>query len=232
MKKTLALGMIGLMTLVLSACDKPNLKETKGQYSYAVGYQIARNMKSQGVEVDVKSFSAAVKDAMAGKDPQMTEDEMRDAMRAMAEGRQESRAKEATENLAKSEKFLEENKGKDGVKVTDSGLQYKVVKEGDGKKPKDSDIVEVHYKGTLIDGTEFDSSYSRNAPAQFPVKAVIPGWTEALKMMKVGSKYELYIPPGLAYGDQGNPSIPGNSALVFEVELLDIVDPGKAKGTN
>ena len=223
MRKILALGLMGLMTLVLSACDKANLSDTKGKYSYAVGYQIARNMKTQGVEVDTKSFAAAVKDAMSGKDPQMSEDEMRDAMRAMAEGRQKARESEATDNLAKSEKFLEENKTKDGVKTTDSGLQYKVVKEGDGKKPKDSDVVEVHYKGTLIDGKEFDSSYARNAPAQFPVKAVIPGWTEALKMMKVGSKYELYIPPALAYGDQGNPQIPGNSALIFEVELLKIV---------
>lgn len=223
MRKILALGMIGLMTMVLSACDKANLSNTKGKYSYAVGYQIARNMKTQGVEVDVKSFAAAVKDAMNEKDPQMTEDEMRDAMRAMAEGRQKTRESESTDNLAKSEKFLEENKTKEGVQTTDSGLQYKVVKEGDGKKPKDSDVVEVHYKGTLIDGKEFDSSYARNAPAQFPVKAVIPGWTEALKMMKVGSKYELYIPPGLAYGDQGNPQIPGNSALIFEVELLKIV---------
>jgi len=102
-------------------------------------------------------------------------------------------------------------------------LQYKVISEGKGKAPKDASVVEVHYKGTLIDGTEFDSSYKRNAPAQFPVKGVIPGWTEALKLMKEGAKYELYIPPQLAYGEQGNPSIPGNSALIFEVELLKIV---------
>ena len=129
------------------------------------------------------------------------------------------------ENLAFGIKslFLIKNKSKNGVKTSDSGLQYEVITEGKGKKPKSDDVVKVHYKGTLIDGTEFDSSYKRNSPAEFPVTAVIRGWTEALQMMPVGSKWKLYIPPDLAYGEAGRPSIPGNSVLIFEVELLDII---------
>jgi FKBP-type peptidyl-prolyl cis-trans isomerase len=219
--KALAVG--AAMTLVLVGCDKPDLKSDKGQYSYAIGYQVAKNMKSQGVEIDSKAFAAAVKDVMAGKDPALNENDMRDAMRKMAEGRREKDKQKSDENLKKSEEYLAANKAKDGVKTTASGLQYKVISEGKGKMPTDNSLVEVHYKGTLIDGTEFDSSYKRNSPAQFPVKGVIPGWTEALKLMKEGSKYELYIPPALGYGEQGNPSIPGNSALVFEVELLKII---------
>lgn len=215
--------LIAILSLGLGACDKLDKKSDKAQYSYAIGYQVARNMKSQGVEVDTKAFALAVKDAMDGKDPQLDENAMRDAMRKMAEGRQKKDKSEADANLKKSQDFLAANKDKPGVKVTKSGLQYKVITEGKGKKPTGKNVVEVHYKGTLVDGTEFDSSYKRNSPAQFPVEGVIPGWTEALKMMTVGSKYELYIPADLAYGEHGNPSIPGNSALIFEVELLKII---------
>ncbi len=222
-KKLAWLPVAAAAGLMIVGCDRPNLKETKGQYSYALGYQIANNMKRQGVAIDAASFGAAVKDVMAGKDSRLTEDQMRDAMKKMAEGREAETKKVAASNLEAANKFLEQNKTKDGVKTTESGLQYKVIEEGKGKKPKEGDVVEVHYRGKLLDGKEFDSSYSRNAPAQFPVKAVIPGWTEALQLMTVGSKYELYIPPKLAYGEQGNQVIPPNSALIFEVELLKIV---------
>jgi len=140
-------------------------------------------------------------------------------------------AKEAAENLAAGTAFLEANKAKEGVKVLPSGLQYKVVKEGTGNTPTADDKVKTHYRGTLIDGTEFDSSYKRNQPAEFGVTKVIKGWTEALQLMKVGGKWELYIPANLAYGQRGRPSIPANSTLIFEIELLEIVkaDPAANK---
>jgi len=135
----------------------------------------------------------------------------------------EKQGKLSKETLEAGAKFLEENKKKSGIKTTASGLQYEVLKEGPGPIPKESDTVKVHYRGTLIDGSEFDSSYKRNAPAEFSVAGVIKGWTEALKMMKVGSKWKLYVPSELAYGPQDSPGIPANSVLIFEVELLEIV---------
>jgi FKBP-type peptidyl-prolyl cis-trans isomerase len=134
----------------------------------------------------------------------------------------------AAKNIEGGQAFLAENSKKDGVKQTESGLQYKVLTEGTGPKPKASDTVKVHYKGTLIFGTEFDSSYKRGEPAQFPLTGVIKGWTEGLQLMPVGSKYEFYIPADLAYGASPRPNIPANSTLIFEVELLEIVKPESA----
>lgn len=207
----------------LVGCDTPNLGTDKGKYSYAIGAQIGKNLKAQNIDLDNKAFSAAIKDVMEGKEPRMAEEDRVKALRSMSEAMQAKEKVAAEENLKKGTAFLEENKMKEGWKSTESGLQYKIVEEGKGKKPKADDTVEVHYRGKLIDGKEFDSSYSRNQPAQFPVKGVIPGWTEALQLMPVGSKFELVIPPQLAYGDRGNPSIPANSALIFEVELLNII---------
>lgn len=218
---------IGAMMLAIgfSACDKKSdLSTDKAKYSYAIGHQIGRNMKMQGIELDEVAFSQAVRDQLAGKESALKEEDMRNALQKMSEMQQKESQEKAKANLEQGKKFLEENKAKDGVKVTESGLQYKVMEEGSGPSPKESDVVSVHYKGTLLDGTEFDSSYKRNTPAEFPVRAVIKGWTEALQLMKKGAKYTLYIPPELAYGERGNPTIPGNSVLVFEVELLDIKD--------
>lgn len=212
-----------LCVSLLVGCDKPDLKADKGQYSYAIGAQIGRNIKEQNITLDLKAFSAGVKDSLAGKEMQLSEQDRMAALRKMSEGMREKDTAVASENLKKGQEFLDKNKAAEGVKVTASGLQYKVVTEGTGAKPKSSDTVEVHYRGKLIDGKEFDSSYSRNQPAQFPVGAVIPGWTEALQLMTVGSKYELAIPANLGYGERGNPSIPPNSVLIFDVELLQIV---------
>lgn len=218
-----ALVLTGALVAMVG-CDKPNLKEHKAQYSYAIGYQIAKNMKEQGVELDVKAFNAAVNDVMSGKEAQLGDEERMNSLRKMSEDRRAAEMKVAEENAEKGRAYLEENKNKEGVKTTASGLQYKVVEEGKGAKPKANDTVEVHYRGRLIDGTEFDSSYSRNQPAKFPVRAVIPGWTEALQLMKEGAKYELTIPSELAYGERGQPpQIPPNSVLVFEVELLKVL---------
>jgi FKBP-type peptidyl-prolyl cis-trans isomerase len=168
-------------------------------------------------------LALAVSDVLNGKDPKITEQEMQDSMQKMYEKRRENMKAEADKNKKEGEEFLAKNKEQGDVKTLESGLQYQVMSAGEGAKPGENDTVKVHYKGTLIDGTEFDSSYKRDKPAEFPVKAVIPGWTEALQLMKKGGKWKLWIPSELAYGERGRPSIPPNSVLIFEVELLDIV---------
>lgn len=227
--KRLALCMTALLFVV--GCGKKNFKTDKEKYSYAIGYQFTKNLKTQNVDIDASAFKAAVDEVLKDKkELSMTEEDMQKAMQKMYEMRQTQMTQEADANKKKGAEYLEKNKTAEGVKTTETGLQYKVNAEGAGPTPKDDDTVVVHYKGTLIDGTEFDSSYKRNQPAEFPVKAVIPGWTEALKKMKKGAKWNLYIPPELAYGDRGRPGIPANSVLVFDVELIDIKAAGaKAK---
>jgi FKBP-type peptidyl-prolyl cis-trans isomerase len=219
------LKLISLVTLglVITACDPNIKKDDRAQYSYSMGVQVGKNIKSQSIDVDVKAFAMGMQDALGGKEIKLNDDEMRGAMQKMAETRRRGEQVVATENQQKGDEFLTQNKAKEGIKETSSGLQYKVVTQGKGKKPKASDTVEVHYSGRLIDGTEFDSSYKRGEPAQFPVGHVIPGWTEGLQLMTEGSKYEFYIPAKLAYGERGNPSIPPNSVLIFDVELIKIV---------
>lgn len=227
---------VALVLLSLSACDKMGgksveLKNDKQKISYTIGQQIGQSFKSQNIEVDLDVLNASINDVLKGEKSRMTEQEMQQTMMTMREQMMKKGEEEAKTNKEKGDKFLEENKKKEGVKVTASGLQYKMEKEGEGPSPKDDSTVKVHYKGTLIDGTEFDSSYKRNEPAEFPVGGVIKGWTEALKMMKPGGKANLVIPSDLAYGPMGRPGIPPNSVLQFEVELLEIVKPaagGKA----
>jgi len=217
------------MALQAAANETGVLKTETQKVSYIIGTQIARNFKTQDVEVDLDSLMMGLKDALQGDNLVMSQDEMQKVYSAwqqkMRAKQAAQKAKEAAENLAAGKVFLEANKAKEGVKVTASGLQYKVITEGTGNTPTADDKVKTHYRGTLIDGTEFDSSYKRNKPAEFPVKGVIKGWTEALQLMKEGAKWELYIPADLAYGERGRPSIPANSTLVFEIELLEIVKP-------
>lgn len=194
----------------------------KEKISYAIGQQIGSQMKTQGVDIDMATFSRSIESAILGKPSELTPEQINAAMMTLRDTAMAKMKKDADENAGKGKAYLEENKKKPGVKVTASGLQYKVVKEGAGVQPKASDKVKVHYKGTLIDGTEFDSSYKRNQPAEFPLQGVIKGWTEGIPLMKTGSTYTFYIPAELAYGAQGRPSIPGNSVLVFDVELLEI----------
>ena len=218
--------LIVLLSLSFIACNKKRsvkMDNDKAKYSYAIGQQIGRNMKNQNIELDVDAFALAIEHQLKGEKSLLTEEEVKKSLSKMAENRNKKRREEAEGNKKTGQDFLVKNKSKNGVKVVDSGLQYEVIKDGEGKKPTSEDVVKVHYRGTLLDGTEFDSSYKRNSPAEFPVTAVIKGWTEALQMMKVGSKWKLYIPPELAYGEAGRPSIPGNSVLIFEVELLDII---------
>lgn len=225
MKKLVIAGATAAL-LVAVGCTKKLDTDLK-KASYAIGQQIGGNMKQQNIEIDSDVMAMAMKDAIKG-DSKMTKEEIQQAMMKLQEAAMKKQQEAAEDNKKKGAEFLEKNKSAEGVKVTQSGLQYKVEKEGDGKTPSKTDTVKAHYKGTLIDGTQFDSSYDRGQPAEFPVQGVIPGWSEALQMMKVGSKYKLFIPPELAYGASGRPGIPANSVLVFEVELVDIVKPGAA----
>lgn len=198
--------------------------------SYIIGTQIAGNIKKAKIEVDVDSLAQGVRDALEGKKLALSTEEMQKVYGAwqqrMRAKQAAEQAKAASENLAKGTAFLEANKTKEGVVVLPSGLQYKVIKEGTGNTPVAADRVKTHYRGTLIDGTEFDSSYKRGQPIEFAVTRVIAGWTEALQLMKEGAKWELYIPANLAYREQGSPpAIPPNSTLIFEIELLEIVKP-------
>lgn len=213
-------GMV--VTSHMAFAQKIELKTDVQKASYTIGQQIGKNMREQGLEIDVDILAASIKEALAAKPSQMSEQDMQQAMMQLQQTMQKKQEELAAVNLDKGKKYLEENKKKSDVKTTATGLQYKIVKEGSGESPKDESIVKVHYKGTLLDGSEFDSSYKRNKPAEFPVNGVIKGWTEALKMMKPGAKWELAIPADLAYGPMGRPGIPPNSVLLFDVELLEV----------
>ena len=213
---------------------KSEFKTEKEKVSYSIGTSIGANFRMQEIDVDLDVMLRGIKDAIAEKEFAMTEEQMRETMMAFQKKMQEKmmakREKEMKENAEKGKKFLEENKKKKGVVTLPSGLQYKVIKEGTGATQKDTAQVKTHHRGTLIDGTEFDSSYKRGKPAEFPVRGVIKGWTEALQLMKEGAKWELYIPSELAYGERGSaPNIGPNSALIFEIELIEVMKPEPPK---
>jgi FKBP-type peptidyl-prolyl cis-trans isomerase FklB len=208
------------------AQDKPDLKDPKLRASYALGADIGSNLKRQELDLDAKALAAGISDAIGGKTA-LTPAEVQETLAELRKqymAQMESKAKVAgSKNLKDGEDFLAANGKKDGVKTTASGLQYKVIKSGSGATPKPSDEVKVHYHGTLIDGTVFDSSVERGEPISFPVTGVIPGWVQALQLMKVGDKWQIYIPSKLAYGERGSgPKIGPNAALIFDVELLGI----------
>lgn len=203
------------------------MKTETEKTSYALGMDVGISFKQIPAEIDFDSLVMGITDAFKGAEFKISREEFQNLMGNFQKKMQEKGAKmqekAGAENLKIGEKFLEENKNKDGVVTTDSGLQYIVLDEGDGEIPMADDTVTVHYKGSLIDGTEFDNSFKRGEPTSFPVNGVIPGWTEALQLMKVNSKFRLFIPSGLAYGAKGAGNVIGpNSVLIFEVELLDI----------
>lgn len=227
--KALLIALVGiaLVACQTSADDKTVLKNEKDKISYSIGLNIGNNFKNQSIDVDVDVLVKGVKDAISGNKTLMSEKEVQETLTAFQNDmrtKQAERAKAMAEkNKKEGETFLTENKKKEGIKTTASGLQYKIIKEGSGKKPKSTDTVTAHYRGTTIDGTEFDSSYKRGEPTSFPVNEVIPGWTEALELMPVGSKWQIFIPSNLAYGERGaGPQIGPNATLLFEVELLSI----------
>lgn len=201
-----------------------SLKTTEEKASYGVGLQMGEQLKGMFKGASLDAAIAGIQDAFNGNELQLQGEEINDAFKVIQEQVQKQQAAEAGEKAGEGEAFLAENAKKDGITVTSSGLQYEVITQGDGEVPSASATVRTHYRGTLIDGTEFDSSYSRGEPAEFPVGGVIAGWTEALQLMPVGSKWKLYIPYQLAYGERGaGGAIGPYQALVFDIELLAIV---------
>lgn len=230
MNKTLhVIGATILLVAIAAGCTAEEavvkLDQPKQRISYTIGLNIGRDFVSQDVDIDTAALMAGVRDGLGGQKPRLSDDEMLAEVKAFREAmmaKQEAKQKElATKNQTEGAAFLAKNAKEPGVVVRESGLQYKVLKEGAGPMPKADSIVSVHYRGTLLDGSEFDSSYERNEPLTLPVGGVIPGWTEALTLMKEGSKWQLYIPAALAYGEAGAPPAIGpNATLLFEVELL------------
>ena len=211
-----------------SSADKEiNLDTLEKKVFYTIGVSVAENVRIDKFDFDSAAFNLAVADVKAGKESRLSEDEMRATMQSFQAMQREiltqEREEQAEKNRAEGEAFLAAKAQEEGVIKTDSGLMYKVITAGTGATPKATDTVVAHYAGTLIDGTEFDSSYKRGNPATFGVSNLIPGWVEALQIMPVGSKWELYIPGDLAYGPRGNQGIPPSATLIFELELLDIV---------
>ena len=236
--KNMHYAIILFAAFFLSACgqqaDSPPAKEealvldtTEERLSYGIAYGLGERLKGDGVPLDVPAFSAGLKDSFDGTPAKLSQEEIGKEMQAFQQQqstKQEAKMQEVAEkNIAEGAAFLAENATREGVVVLESGLQYLVVEAGDGPLPKESDTVEVHYRGTLMDGTEFDSSYARNSTVSFGVTQVIPGWTEALQLMPVGSKWQLFIPSELAYGTGGAGAMIGpNATLIFDVELLQI----------
>lgn len=222
-----SIALISLLLTPMIANAAKGLETLEQKASYSFGVDFAKRLKQQGIDLDISALNQGITDEATGKKLALEEGEMN---QSKAEYTEKLRAQLATQqqqlaekNLEAGKQFLAENAKKEGVETTASGLQYKVITKGTGKTPSADDTVTTHYRGTLIDGREFDSSYSRGQPASFPVKGVIKGWTEALQLMKVGDKWELYIPSELAYGAaQRSELIQPNSTLVFELELLSI----------
>src|ERR1041385_7933820 len=234
--RLIAIGMIGLMPGLLRAADKPEFKDAREKHSYSVGANWGNSLKRQEVDVDLEVLINGLREAFAGQSA-LTDEELRESMMALNKEirakQEEKRKVQGEKNKQEGEKFLAENKTKSGVTALPSGLQYKVMSEGSGDSPKPGDTVTVNYRGTLIDGTEFDSSFKRGQPATFSVTGVIKGWTEALELMKPGAKWQLFIPPDLAYGERGSgQSIGPNATLIFEVELISSKPPTPPAAAN
>jgi FKBP-type peptidyl-prolyl cis-trans isomerase len=216
-------AILGVAALELTAQPTPALDTQQKKVSYAIGLNLGRSLVAQKVEVDADTLQRGVRDGLAGASL-LDDKQLQETMETFQKEMQTRMTQAGQQNQDAGAAFLAENAKRAGVQKTASGLQYEVVKPGDGPKPAATDTVKVHYRGTFIDGKEFDSSYKHGQPVTFPVNRVITGWNEALQLMPVGSKWKLYIPSNLAYGTQGAPggAIPPNSTLLFEVELLSI----------
>lgn len=220
------IGCIGLIAS-FSTLAEPKLDNLKNKASYSIGINLGSQLSRTKDDIDLESVILGVQDAFAGEKPRLTMEEIQQVMQEfqaqMQQKQMEKMAAISKQNKEEGKAYLAKNKTKKGVKTLESGLQYRVIKAGKGESPKASDTVVTHYRGNLINGQVFDSSYKRGEPATFPVNGVIPGWTEALQKMKVGAKWELVIPAELAYGSQGAGQIIGpDSVLIFEIELLEI----------
>lgn len=225
--RIMASGMLAA-TLSVSAIAS-ELESPEDRISYTIGMDIGRSLAEQDMDLNIELLVEALQAAYRGEETRLTQEEAlaeRDAFMQRRQRQMEAEQAEASvRNLEEGQAFLAENRGREGVSETASGLQYRVIEEGTGRSPAETDRVTVHYRGTLIDGTEFDSSYGRGQPATFALNQVIPGWTEGVQLMQEGATYEFFIPADLAYGEQGRPGPIGpNSTLIFQVELIEVHD--------
>lgn len=222
----------GACLLALAGCDatvseaqaaEAELGSDMQKASYSIGYSMSSNVRREfGEDIDLAAFQAGIADQLAGDDSRVSEAEANTALQALVAAKQAETQAAAMENVTMGSRFLAENGKREGVITLPSGMQYEVLTAAEGPKPEATDRVTTHYRGTLIDGTQFDSSYDRGQPATFPLDGVISGWTEALQLMSPGAKWRLYIPPELAYGERAQGPIPANSTLIFDVELIEI----------
>ena len=222
---TLGIG-LSLLSGLSCATEAPAPEREQQKLSYSIGYQVGGDFRRQGLEIDPELVVRGVLDALADAEPQMTPEAMRESLtelkRQAAAIAKQRREEQARKNLAEGEAFLAENASREGVKTLPSGLQYQVLAEGSGDPPGATDAVTVNYRGTLIDGTEFDSSYARGEPAIFRLDGVVAGFAEGLQLMRPGAKYRLFVPPALAYGTSAGSKFGPNSTLIFEVEILSV----------
>jgi len=219
------IAILGILFLAFQVSAEENLvlKNQKEKMSYVIGMDIGNNLKKQSIDVDPNILARGIQDALSAVKPLLTEQEIQNTLTTFQKERAAKQEGVAKKNKNEGEAFMTANKKKEGVKALASGLQYKVIKAGTGKKPNINDSVTTHYRGTLVDGTEFDSSYKHGQPVTFPVSGVIAGWTEALQLMQEGAKWQLFIPPNLAYGERGTGGVIGpNATLIFEIELISV----------
>lgn len=220
-------ALIVLIALMAGPVMAQDLTSDKGKLSYAVGWDIGEDIQRRGAEFDVEAIIAAIRDSGAGKDPQVPPEEMvallTDLQQRVRQEQAEAFQKLAEDNQRKSEEFLANNLSKNGIVSLPSGIQYRVIEEGDGSRPGMESTVKVHYRGSKINGLEFDSSFARGVPEQFMVNSVLRGWQEVLPLMKTGSTWQIFVPPELAFGARGNPPVGPNEALIFDLKLVEIV---------
>ena len=216
-----------VLALVANPAVAQDLETDKGKLSYAVGWDIGEDIQRRGGEFDVEAIIAAIRDSSAGKDPQVPAEEMvamlTELQQKVRQEQAEAFQKLADDNQKAADDFLEKNKAKNGIVVLPSGVQYRIIEEGEGSRPGMEDTVKVHYRGSKINGHEFDSSFARGVPEEFPVNTVLRGWQEVLPLMKTGATWQIFVPPELAFGARGNPPVGPNEALMFDLKLVEIV---------
>ena len=225
MRSTLALSI--LIMLASGSVLAQDVTTEKGKLSYAVGWDIGADIQRRSTEFDVESLIAAIRDVVAESDPKVSVEEMRTLLTALQEKVRAEQVEQfralSEKNQAESEAFLEANKSKTGIVALPSGVQYRIIEEGDGARPGLESKVSVHYRGSKMDGREFDSSFARGTPEEFTVNAVLQGWQEVLPLMKAGSTWQIFVPPELAFGARGNPPVGPNEALMFDLKLVEIL---------